>query len=356
MLALPPPRDRRRGASTSSVVVRAAQLSFALQLLLLAFRREFPPEVSSDLAIQDSARPITPNGTTIFAGFMTDQGSTRASDLLAYIGDSKIPPNVKFNTWLINWTTFNDTERHLLYPPDSYRAAMKLNRRQKKFRKDLDLSAKFFFSLRFFLENTTDAWFYRATDDTIINFANLGPFMADLAAKWDPLTQSVVVGNCIDLKRFSYLQGGVGILFSRVAASRIASKLEWFMTQLNRPEDVYLTNLLNATGVTLYQATSEFFIGHDIYSDHRHMFWNHTLDKLLPECPNLNDIWAKSCRTFVSPLADLVFWHQEGKNKTLDQTIMFSKWVMSQPRWVNWWLNRGRPWLCRSRTVNKRLY
>jgi hypothetical protein len=336
--------------------MRTAQVSFCLQLLLLFFRRDASPEVSSDLTILNAPVTVTPNVTTIFAAFMTDQASTRASDLLAYISDSHIPENVQFNSWLINWTTFNDTERHLLYPPDYYRRKMRLNRRQRRFRKDLDLSAKFFFSLRFFLENTTDAWFYRATDDTIVNFANLGPYMAHLDSKWNPFVQSVVVGNCIDLKRFSYLQGGVGILFSRVAAARIARELEWFMSKLNRPEDVYLTKLLNATGVTLYDATSEFFIGHDIYPDHRHMFWNNTLDKLLPDCPDVSRIWAKSCRTFVSPLADLVFWHQEGRNKTLGQTIMFSKWVMRQPRWMNWWLNRGRPWLCKSKNVTQRLY
>jgi hypothetical protein len=361
-----PARHAKRGplrvCLAGGLITRAARLSFAVQLLVLFVRRETPPRLSSAPAPAPAA-PRAPragnlsaNATSIFAAFMTDQGSTRAADLLAYLAQSRVPPGLAFNAWLINWTTFNDTARRLLYPPDYYREAMRLNRRVRRFRKDLDLSAKFFFALRFFLENTTDPWFYRATDDTIVNFENLGPFMADLQARRNPLDESVVVGNCIDLKRFSYLQGGVGILFSRVAAARISQNLESFVSSLNKPEDVYFTNLLNRTGVTLYEATSEFFIGHDIYSDHRYMFWNNTLDKLLPPCPKVNEIWAKSCRRFVSPLADLVFWHQEGKNKTLGQTIMFSKWVMRQPRWMNWWLNKGRPWLCRAENVNQRLY
>jgi hypothetical protein len=349
------PGNSGRGP-TSDTVMRAAQISFVLQMLILFSGRDGPPTISSNLTILDGSLNAPLNETTIFAAFMTDQGSTRGSDLLAYIADSQIPANVQFNTWLINWTAFNDTDRHFLYPPDHYRQAMRLNRRYRRFRKDLDLSAKFFFALRFFLENTTDAWFYRGTDDTIVNFANLGPFMANLNSKWNPLRESVVVGNCIDLKRFSYLQGGVGILFSRRAAMRMVMHFTLFMSKLNRPEDVYFTNLLNMTGVTLYGATSEFFIGHDIYPDHRHMFWNNTLDKLLPDCPDVSQIWAKRCRQFVSPLADLVFWHQEGRNKTLSQTIMFSKWVMRQPRWMNWWLNKGRPWLCKSNNVSRRLY
>jgi hypothetical protein len=287
---------------------------------------------------------------------MTDNGSTRAFDLLTYLTQSNIPHSVKFDFWLINFTTYNDTEQHFLYPPDFYRRTMLLNPRRKRFRRDLDLSAKFFFSLRFFLENTSSSWFYRATDDTIVNFDNLGPFMRYLERKWNPLNDSVVVGNCIDLKRHGYLQGGVGILFSRVAASRIVGYHQQFMSQLNRPEDVYFTRILNATGVTLYEATSEFFIGHDIYTDHRQMFWNNTLETLLPRCPGIGQIWGRNCRKFVAPVADLVFWHQEGGNRTLDQTIMFAKWVFRQPRSINWWINRGRPWLCLSRNVSKRKY
>jgi hypothetical protein len=286
---------------------------------------------------------------------MTDKNSTRGSDLLSYIAESPKPTKVNFESWLINWTTYNDTERRFLYPPDHYRAAMRMNRRRKFFRKDLDLSAKFFFSLRFFLENTTASWFYRATDDTIVNFKNLGPYMEYLEKRYDPLTQSVVIGNCIDIKRFSYLQGGVGILFSRVAAQRMTGKWQKFMSGLNRPEDVYLAKLMVKEGVSLYEATSEFFIGHDIYLPHRQMFWNKTLHEL-PGCPSTSSIWAKACRRFVSPVADLVFWHQEGKNRTLDQTIMFSKWVMAQPRKIHWWIKRGRPRLCISRRTQKRIY
>jgi hypothetical protein len=353
-----PRRLHARHRYDSTFIVRATQISFILQFLLQIFGRDAG-------VIFDSTRPIILRPTrglpqtqkiSIFAAFMTDNGSTRASDLLEYVRESTIPPSLDFNSWLINWTTYNDTARHFLYPPDHYRSAMKLNRRQKRLHKDLDLSAKFFFSIRFFLENTTSSWFYRATDDTIVNFANLGPFMEHLESKHNPLNESVVVGNCIDLKQVSYLQGGVGILFSRVAASKIALQLEWFMKKLNRPEDVFFTNILTATDVSLFDATSEFFIGHDIYADHRHMFWNNTLDTLLPPCPEVTDIWTRSCRRFVVPLADLVFWHQEGRNKTLDQTIMFARWVFRQPRWINWWLNRGRPWLCISNNVTERAY
>jgi hypothetical protein len=346
------PSRRRPRRPPNRILARVIQLSFALHLFLLVFEHAPLPDLESRVLC---ATPISPP-VTIFAAFMTDQNSTRAADLLSYISESSIPMRITFDYWLINWTTFNDTARRFLYPPPYYRKAMRHRQRFHHSHKHFDLGAKFFFSLRFFLMNTTHSWFYRATDDTIVNFKNLGPYMAYLESKWNPRTDSVVVGNCIDTRFFSYLQGGVGILFSRAAASRISVNIDEFFARLNRPEDVSMTPLLIATNVTLYQATSEYFIGHDIYTVHRYLFWNNSLHTHLPPCPRPEQIWAKACRSFVAPVADLVFWHQEGKNQTLGQTIMFAKWVFAQPRWIKWWMNKGRPWLCRDMNVSKRLY
>jgi hypothetical protein len=222
--------------------------------------------------------------------------------------------------------------------------------RRKRYAKHLDLATKFFFGLRFFLENSSAHWFYRATDDSIIRYDKFYPFMRLLNSKYDPLNNAVVIGNCIDMRRFSYLQGGAGIIFSRFAAAKLASERDRFLKELNKPEDVFLQLFLDRMGITLDAATSEFFIGHDIFAPHRLLIWKKELENL-PDCPKVSEIWRKKCRTFVSPLNDIVFWHQEGRNETLDQTLMFADMALSLPRSVMWWLNKGRPHLCRGRPL-----
>jgi hypothetical protein len=111
-----------------------------------------------------------------------------------------------------------------------------------------------------------------------------------------------------------------------------------------------LQNFLKKIGISLNAATSEFFLGHSIVPQHRLLIWQNQLADL-PACPNLSRIWKLKCRPFVSPLNDIVFWHQEGKNETLDQTLMFADMALSLPRSIMWWLNKGRPHLCRGRPL-----
>jgi hypothetical protein len=285
------------------------------------------------------------SGISIFATFMSDFNSSRIPDLARYLAQSDIPPEIDFQYWFINYTNTNISAIHSVYPPDEYRAAMRYSPRFRRYRRDLDLSSKFFFCLRFFREISSASWFYRATDDTIINFPRLLPFMQSLERKYNPRTDVAVLGNCIDIVRFSYLQGGSGILFSRCAALQLVGMRDEFLRTLNRPEDVFLVKYLQQIGVTLFTSTCEYFIGHDILTAHRWLVWNGGLSSL-PGCPDPAGIWRRECRPFVSPLNDIVFWHQEGYNRSLGPTIQFSKMVLSQPRNVMWWLNRGRPTLC----------
>jgi hypothetical protein len=327
-------------------VVRMSEFAVFVHIILivLSLLPSAPhPIQRSNLSGQDYS-----SGISIFATFMSDYNSTRIPDLARYITQSTIPPEIDFEYWFVNYTRDNVSSIHSVYPPDDYRLAMKLNRRFRRYRRDLDLSSKFFFCLRFFQQNSSANWLYRATDDTIINFPNLLPFMQSLERKYNPRTDVAVLGNCIDIVRFSYLQGGSGILFSRYAALQLVELRDEFLKSLNRPEDVFLVKFLKDIGVTLYTSTCEYFIGHDILSAHRWLFWTGGLASL-PPCPNPAGFWRRECRTFVSPLNDIVFWHQEGYNRTLGPTIQFSRMVLSQPRNIMWWLNRGRPTLCQGR-------
>jgi hypothetical protein len=309
---------------------------------------ETPRRLTVD-SLNNTRRP------SLCAVFLTNLNSSRIPDLLQYLSESTIPSEMDFEYWVVNYTRTNITSLHSVYPPDEFRSIFRLNRRPKRLRKDLDLSSKFFFGLRFFLENSSALWLYRATDDTIVNFGNLLPFMRYLNRQWNPLQQAVVIGSCIDTKRFSYLQGGSGLMISRFAAAKLVDQRDSFLAKLSKPEDVSLTKLLAALNVSLKEATSEFFIGHDILTKHRGLIWNRALH-LLPQCPAIHSIWKRKCRPFVAPVGDLVFWHQEGYNRTLGPTIGFARMVFALPRNILWWSKKGRPNLCRAPSPPPRLY
>jgi hypothetical protein len=347
---LPP---RRVDLAPWKLITDFTKAAIVFHVLLFLYSLQVPVHVTSRglsvASLNTTRRP------SLFAIFMTDLNSSRVPDLLQYLSESAIPREMDFEYWVVNYTKTNITSLHSVYPPDEFRRLFRLNRRPKRLRKDLDLSSKFFFGLRFFLENSSAQWFYRATDDTIINFPNLLPFMRHIDARWNPLRQPVVIGSCIDARRFSYLQGGSGLVISRFAAAQMIGHRDSFVAALNKPEDVYFTKLLDALNVSLKKATSEFFIGHDIFSKHRGLIWNRTLH-LLPRCPAIASIWRRKCRSFVAPLADLVFWHQEGYNRTLGPTIGFARMVFGLPRNILWWSKRGRPHLCRVDEPPPRLY
>jgi hypothetical protein len=151
-----------------------------------------------------------------------------------YLKQSRIPPEIDFQYWFVNYTNTNITALHSVYPLDEYRIAMRFSPRFRRYRRDLDLSSPFFFCLRFFQAISSANWFYRATDATIINFPNLLPFMESLERKYNPRTDVAVLGNCIDIVRFSYLQGGSGILFSGYAALQLVGMRDEFLRTLNR--------------------------------------------------------------------------------------------------------------------------
>jgi hypothetical protein len=335
------------------LITNFTKVAIAFHVLFLLYSLQIPvherPRRLTVDSLNSARRP------SLCAVFLTNLNSSRIPDLLQYLSESAIPAEMDFEYWVVNYTRTNITSLHSVYPPDEFRSIFRLNRRPKRLRKDLDLSSKFFFGLRFFLENSSALWLYRATDDTIVNFGNLLPFMRYLNRQWDPLQQAVVIGSCIDTKRFSYLQGGSGLMLSRFAAAKLVDQRDSFLANLSKPEDVSLTRLLAALNVSLREATSEFFIGHDIFPAHRRIVWQKAFDRL-PPCPDTASIWKKKCRAFVSPVNDLVFWHQEGRNRTLGPTIMFAKMILGLPRHIQWWSNKGRPHLCRASIVLPRLY
>jgi hypothetical protein len=318
---------------------------YALAIHILCLTLSFHVSLDSvpgRITFESKVGPFRPS---LLAVFLTTPQSRRVPLLLNYLKSAPLSPDLDFQYWIVNYTNENDTTNHFLYPPDEFRQIFDLSIRPRRLRKDIDLASKFFFSLRFFLENSTASWFYRACDDTIINFVNLFPFIQSLDRRWQPRTQPVVLGSCIDAARWSYLQGGSGFLLSRFAADQLIDERDAFIAGMDRPEDVYFNTLLDATGVSLRSATCEFFMGHDVNTKHRRIITERNFD-LLPSCPKKRSIGKKQCRPFVVPLNDLVFWHQQYKNASFRQAIAWAKMIVALPRNVHWWSKRGKPHLC----------
>jgi hypothetical protein len=177
--------------------------------------------------------------------------------------------------------------------------------------KDPDLAGKFFFSLRFFLENTTARWFYRATDDTIINFAKLGRFLSGVEMEHDPLTELVFLGNCVSNGRLSFPQGGSGYLISRRGAEILAPLTRTFVSAMWVPEDIAFEPFLQSLNVTMPSVTSPFFCGHTFGRENllriqRGQWWR------FPKCPPQQGRSARFCQPFLSPIREIVFFHEWG--------------------------------------------
>jgi hypothetical protein len=137
------------------------------------------------------------NQTTIFAAFLTDQHSSHVLDFLSHIAASAALRNAQcaFESWLVNFTSHNNTRHRFLYPPDDFRTAKLLNRKIRRFRGTSISGASFSLhcesSSRTRPHNGRTGW-----DHTMVNFGNLG-LSIRCAGRANPLPEAAVVGHCI---------------------------------------------------------------------------------------------------------------------------------------------------------------
>jgi hypothetical protein len=251
---------------------------------------------------------------SLVAFFLTEFQSERHNWTENFMKRSVIPPALLFERWWVNWTRENDSRRHLLFPPDEFRELQTIPQsrpRNATLMKDRDLAAKFFFSLRFFLQNTSGRWFYRATDDSLINFARLGPFLSQLELEHNPLTEFVFLSNCVADRRGSFPQGGSGYLISRSGAQVLEPLARRFMRTLVGPEDVSFRWFLNSLNESIASTASPFFCGHGFGLHSVVWIWRDEWWQL-PDC-NRSQVWNQSirgCPPFLSRVRDIVFYHE----------------------------------------------
>jgi hypothetical protein len=267
---------------------------------------------------------------------------------LSRIRSARFPENFHFEYIIVNQTRENRSDEHLWCPPDEFRAMIMANPK-KNFHRDSDLAAKFIFALRFFLQNSKADWCWRALEDTILNFGNLPRFVAYLDERYDPLKDVVVLGNCIDRDQVhdgrlypGFLQGGAGWVVSRRAAELIEPMAWTWVPNINWADDVAFTEVLQRLNLSVFDATSEFFLGHDIKDGDRN--WIRNPDGL-KVCPGADGRKAIRCRRFTAPLKDLVVWHRQWQRSEAladDAQITFD----AHPD-VHFWMDASDTALCR---------
>jgi hypothetical protein len=208
--------------------------------------------------------------------------------------------------------------------------------------KSRDLVAKFWFAMRFFLKETKSLWMFRGTDDTVINFPELGSFLAEVETYRDPRTEFVFLANCVPLdSQTAYPQGGSGYLLSRKAVETLVPFEKNFIASMVLEEDRGLSRLKEFTG-SFRDITSAAFCGH--------MFPHRQIAKLaahnlwFPQCKKMRTR-PDPCRYLVAPLNRLVFYHEYLGNfaTTFDNAQLF---FAADPS-LNWWMSNDWPMICR---------
>jgi hypothetical protein len=285
---------------------------------------------------------------SIVAFFLTVLNSHRYNVTEKHITKASIPPAVDFSHWWVNLTQWNDTDRHLLYPPDEYRELM-LSRPLDLFGevtdKDADLAVNLWFSLRFFLQNTTARWFYRGNDDSVINFNAIERFLVELESAHHPLKDFVFLGNCIRNEYWTWPQGGSGYLLSRAAAQALEPLGRDFLGHLKKPEDITFETFFEAIGRNVSSVTSAAFCGHS--------FGWEALDRIrrrawtsFDPCPDFGAIPSGFCAPFLSPLRDIVFYHEW--NGSAAASIANLEAIAAADPSVLWYMDGKWPHVCRS--------
>jgi hypothetical protein len=132
--------------------------------------------------------------------FLTDLDFPRVPGLDSYMLSGIGSPGCSFRHYFVNYSLVDQSN------PPSLAVPLELSD------KYVQLIAKLFFSVRFFLIQSSCAWFLHATDGTIINFRKLGAFMQDLQSSCNPYRDVRILGDCIQVRENAYLQGGSGSL------------------------------------------------------------------------------------------------------------------------------------------------
>jgi hypothetical protein len=284
--------------------------------------------------------------------FLTDLHSDRIPPLVNYIESSARTPG--FGYYLVNWTLDNLTWPPSLAPPTWYSLFVRTAMTEGGYRDDpksAELIAKFFFAVEYFLVATSAEWFWRGTDDVVINFPLLQPLINALNTRYDPLRELVFLGNCIHggRDRPAFLQGGSGYLLSRSACEQLAPYAQHFALYARGQEDQYFGDFLRTHfGVTGQPMTSYNYLGYAMSEDEGEALLRQDYQMFM-KCPEVRKLAQPTdiCRRDVAPLQRIVFFHQSMTNFSQHE-IRLAQAVFDAPLTIRYYMFMHVPRICKT--------
>jgi hypothetical protein len=206
--------------------------------------------------------------------------------------------------------------------------------------------AKFWFGLRFFLENSTADWLFRGPDDAVINADGLESFLAELREKNDPLTDFVFRANCVvHTRKTIFPQGGSGYLMSRFAASVIEPLLDKYWRVLESQEDYAFGPFLEELGFPADSWASWRFCGHTFPQEDLEAIIEGRIDEIA-ECPRLRIRWPRRCPATLAPVRGIVMYHEYQGN--FSRLVDNAKRVFAAGPSIMWGMPKRSPYVCRA--------
>jgi hypothetical protein len=209
----------------------------------------------------------------------------------------------------------------------------------------LDILAKRFFSMQYFLTETDAHWFYSGLDHSIINFRLLRPFLQSLATAHSPTRDFVVYGQCVFSQDQVYPQGGSGIIMTRFAARAILDALRRGDLAMGGMDDMALGHILRHFRYPPFQMTHPAFSGYHFDGDTSRAIIDGNFAGFRTCASRIRAQLEGMCRPFVAPLRDVVFFHVDG-TQDIEWMLTLSDAVFRAPERVSYSVVGYRPELC----------
>lgn len=211
------------------------------------------------------------------------------------------------------------------------------------------LCGKLFLAINDFLNNSTADWFIRLCDDTFINMNAFDLFFNELNQNSDPLHDKLVQGNCIHKFRRSnaYLQGGSGIVFSRFSVIELLNTFDNLTKICNyvKNDDTSIGIWLRDRKYTFRSMANRFFVGHQFIGFKKVLDIISNYSKI-EECPHEYHYNPNICRSFMTNMRNIVFWHD--RVKFLKFLPFAKKFISDLPSDLYFYQPGVRPKVCRS--------
>lgn len=246
----------------------------------------------------------------LYIAFITEK-YTKRTDVLYDSFGKYLANNSKVKFAWVN----HELESHRAYNlplPDIYKDITRLGR-LRFCERSFDIMMKFHYACTVFMKMNIP-WLFRATDDTFVNYNNIDAYLRYLDTLPDPYTNAIIEGNCV----LYFLQGGSGYIMSRKAVEHYLNYYTVFKTVKNcikyQPDDLKFPHFMNSYNITVKDATSFYYLGHDNFfytlQNWSYHQYHNTLSEILPACPeSLYSHPGDECGLFLAPIANIVFLH-----------------------------------------------